>query len=206
VKKAAGVPTDYGLPEPDHRLAEAHPTVSSDLLPRLGHGDIEVKPNISRFAGGRTVEFVDGTSEEIDLIVYCTGYKITFPFFDHDLLDAPDNRIPLYRRVVHPDLEGLYFVGLVQPLGANRPLAEAQSEWVADLLEGKTALPTTERMHEVIHREDARMAKRYVASKRHTIQVDFLPYMRTIKRERNGGLLGRFTKTRSRELLGASGD
>ena len=79
VKKAAGVPTDYGLPEPDHKLAEAHPTVSSDLLPRLGHGDIEVKPNIARFAGGRTVEFVDGTSEEIDLIVYCTGYKITFP-------------------------------------------------------------------------------------------------------------------------------
>ena len=53
VKKAAGVPTDYGLPEPDHKLAEAHPTVSSDLLPRLGHGDIEVKPNIARFAGGR---------------------------------------------------------------------------------------------------------------------------------------------------------
>ena len=206
VKKAAGVPTDYGLPEPDHKLAEAHPTVSSDLLPRLGHGDIEVKPNISRFAGGRTVEFVDGTTEEIDLIVYCTGYKITFPFFDHDLLDAPDNRIPLYRRVVHPDLEGLYFVGLVQPLGAIMPLAEAQSEWVADLLEGKTTLPTKERMHEVIRREDARMAKRYVASKRHTIQVDFLPYMRTIKRERNGGLVGRFTKTRSRELLGASGD
>ncbi len=43
------VPTDYGLPEPDHKLAEAHPTVSSDLLPRLGHGDIEVKPNIARF-------------------------------------------------------------------------------------------------------------------------------------------------------------
>ena len=191
VKKAAGVPTDYGLPEPDHKLAEAHPTVSSDLLPRLGHGDIEVKPNIARFAGGRTVEFVDGTSEEIDLIVYCTGYKITFPFFDHDLLDAPDNRIPLYRRVVHPDLEGLYFVGLLQPLGAIMPLAEAQSEWIADLLEGKAKLPSRERMHEVIKREDARMAKRYVASKRHTIQVDFLPYMRAIKRERRGGLLGR---------------
>ena len=61
-------------------------------------------------------------------------------------------------------------------------------------------------MHEVIRREDARMAKRYVASKRHTIQVDFLPYMRTIKRERRGGVLGRFGKTRSRELLGSSGD
>ena len=28
------------------------------------------------------------------------------------------------------------------------------------------------------------MRKRYVASKRHTIQVDFYPYLRTIQRER----------------------
>ncbi len=204
LKKATGKPTDYGLPEPDHKIAEAHPTVSADLLPRLGHGDIEVKPNIARFAGGRTVEFCDGSSEEVDLMIYCTGYKITFPFFDHDLLDAPDNRIPLYRRVVHPDLPGLFFVGLLQPLGAIMPLAEAQSEWIADLLEGKARLPSVERMHEVIRREDARMAKRYVASKRHTIQVDFLPYMRAISRERRGGLIGRLRATRARELLGSS--
>jgi len=206
VKKAAGVPTDYGLPEPDHKLAEAHPTVSSDLLPRLGHGDIEVKPNISRFAGGRTVEFVDGTSEELDLIVYCTGYKITFPFFDSDVVDTTDNRVPLYRRVVHPRHAGLYFVGLLQPLGAIMPLAEAQSEWIADLLEGQAKLPSRERMWEVIKREDARMAKRYVASKRHTIQVDFFPYMRAIERERRGGPLGRLRATRERELLGSSGN
>ena len=203
--KATGKPTDFGLPEPDHKIAHAHPTVSSDLLPRLGHGDIEVKPNIARFAGGRTVEFEDGTSEELDLIIYCTGYKITFPFFDKDLLDAPDNRIPLYRRVVPPELPGLFFVGLLQPLGAIMPLAEAQSEWIADLLEGEAQLPSRERMHEVIKREDARMAKRYVASKRHTIQVDFLPYMRALARERRGGVLGRLRATRARELLGSSG-
>ena len=206
LNKATGKPMDYGLPKPDHKLAEAHPTVSSDLLPRLGHGDIEVKPNVARFAGGRTVEFVDGTSEEIDLIIYCTGYKITFPFFDPSLLDASDNRIPLYRRVVHPRHDGLFFVGLLQPLGAIMPLAEAQSEWIADLLEGKTKLPSRERMWEVIRREDARMAKRYVASKRHTIQVDFLPYMRAIARERRGGFLSRARATRARELLGSSGD
>ena len=51
---AAGDPTVYGLPKPDHKLFEAHPTVSSELLPRLGHGDIKVKPNIDRFSGGRT--------------------------------------------------------------------------------------------------------------------------------------------------------
>ena len=203
--KAAGKPMDYGLPEPDHKLAEAHPTVSSDLLPRLGHGDITVKPNIAEFPGGRTVRFEDGTEEQIDLIIYCTGYKITFPFFDEGLVAAPDNRIPLYRRVVHPELPGLYFIGLVQPLGAIMPIAERQSEWVADLIEGKADLPGEERMREVIEREDARMAKRYVASKRHTIQVDFMPYMRAIDRERRGGLLGRLRAGRARELLGSPG-
>ena len=187
LKLAVGKPTDYGLPEPDHKLGEAHPTVSSDLLPRLGHGEITVKPNIAEFTGGRTVRFDDRSEEEIDLAIYCTGYKISFPFFAEDLIAAPDNEIPLYRRVVSPQHPGLYFIGLLQPLGAIMPLAEAQSEWIADVLEGKTALPGPARMKQVIARERERMAKRYVASKRHTIQVDFDPYMRTIKRERRRG-------------------
>ena len=186
LRTAVGDPTDYGLPKPDHKLVEAHPTISSELLPRIGHGRITVKPNIERLEGS-SVRFVDGSSEDIDVIVYCTGYKITFPFFDDDLVRVEDNRIPLYRRVVSPEHEGLYFIGLVQPLGAIMPIAEAQSEWVADLLEGRATLPSPERMWRVIEREDRRMAKRYVASKRHTIQVDFLPYMRTIRRERRRG-------------------
>ena len=186
IRTAAGDPTDYGLPAPDHKLAEAHPTVSSELLPRIGHGGVKVKPNIERLEGSR-VRFVDGSSEKIDVIVYCTGYKITFPFFAEDVVSAEDNRIELYRRVVHPEREGLYFIGLVQPLGAIMPIAEEQSKWVADLLLGVARLPSSRRMREVIAREDARMAKRYVASKRHTIQVDYEPYMRTIERERKRG-------------------
>ena len=50
-------------------------------------------------------------------------------------------------------------------------------------------------MRREIDRDRAAMAKRYVASKRHTIQVDFAPYMRGLERERRGGsvrrLLGR---------------
>ena len=98
---AAGEMTAYGLPKPDHKLFEAHPTVSSELLPRLGHGDISVKPNIDRFTGGRTVRFADGSEEEIDLVVYCTGYKITFPFLDpRRLLRArqPHAALPAGRR------------------------------------------------------------------------------------------------------------
>jgi hypothetical protein len=59
-------------------------------------------------------------------------------------------------------------------------------------------------MNRVIAREDRRMARRYVASKRHTIQVDFMPYMRTLKRERRRGPLARLRATRSHELLSSS--
>jgi dimethylaniline monooxygenase (N-oxide forming) len=181
---AAGDMTTYGLPKPDHKLFEAHPTVSSELLPRLGHGDIEVKPNIDRYGGGRTIRFVDGSEEEIDLVVYCTGYKMTFPFFDPKVLAAPDNRLPLFRRVVSVERPGLYFIGFIQPLGPIMPLAEAQCEWIADLLTDRAVLPPAGEMKREISREERKQAKRFVASKRHTVEVDFHPYLREIRRER----------------------
>ena len=181
---AAGEMTSYGLPQPDHKLFEAHPTVSSELLPRLGHGDISVKPNIERFAGGRTIRFVDGSEEEIDLVVYCTGYKVTFPFFDPKVFAAPDNRMPLFRRVVSVERPGLYFIGFIQPLGPIMPLAEAQAEWIADLLASRAVLPPAGEMKREIAREERKQAKRFVASKRHTVEVDFHPYLREIRRER----------------------
>ncbi len=181
---AAGDMTTYGLPRPDHKLFEAHPTVSSELLPRLGHGDVKVKPNIDRFPGGRTVRFSDRSEEEIDLVVYCTGYKITFPFFSPEVFAAPDNRLPLYRRVAAVDRPGLYFIGFIQPLGPIMPLAEAQAEWVADLLAGRATLPPAGEMREAIEAEETKMAKRFVTSKRHTVEVDFHPYLREIRRER----------------------
>jgi cation diffusion facilitator CzcD-associated flavoprotein CzcO len=184
LKLTQGDPTEFGLPKPDHRPGEAHPTVSSDLLPRIGHGRIEVKPNIACLESD-SVRFADGSVERIDKIVYCTGYKISFPFFDADLLDpSGDNRIDLYRRVVHPDLPGLFFIGLIQPLGAIMPIAELQSEWVADLIEGKARLPDRATMAREIERDRQATSKRYVASKRHTIQVDFHPYLRELRRER----------------------
>jgi dimethylaniline monooxygenase (N-oxide forming) len=186
LRLAQGRMTDYGLPKPDHKVLSAHPTISSDLLNRLGHGDLTVKPNVERLDGD-TVHFADGSVERIDAIIYCTGYRITFPFLDPTLFAAHDNRIALFHRVVDPDHHGLYFIGLVQPLGAIMPLAEAQSEWVADLLEGKATLPPAEEMHREIARYTEHNSKRYLASKRHTIEVDFLAHLREIRHERRRG-------------------
>ena len=183
LKSIQGKMTDYGLPEPDHRLGEAHPTVSAELLGRLGHGRITPKPNIGRLQGDR-VRFTDGSVEPIDAIVYCTGYQITFPFLPDSVMKVEDNRVSLYKRVVAPGLPGLFFIGLLQPLGAIMPLAEAQSEWVADLLEGKGTLPSVDDMRAAIAKDEAALRKRYVGSPRHTIQVDFWPYLEDLERER----------------------
>src|SRR3954451_16955608 len=71
----------YGLPKPDHKLLEAHPTVSDDALSRIAHGEITPKTNIAALTG-TTVRFADGSEVQADIVVYCTGYKVTFPFFD----------------------------------------------------------------------------------------------------------------------------
>jgi len=193
--------TDYGLPEPDHRLGEAHPTISSELLPAIGHGRVKPKPAIESLAA-HSVRFADGSEEDIDVIVWCTGYTITFPFLPSEVIEAKDNEVPLYKMVVPPDLDGLYFIALLQPLGAMMPLAEAQSEWVADLLAGESALPSREDMWKEIRGRREALNRRYVKSTRHTIQVDFFPYLRELDKERKAG---RKRKARGQGIVPAQG-
>ena len=186
VRTAQGTVTKYGLPKPDRPLLCAPPTVSDSLLSRLDHGDIAVKPAIDRFGGDR-VCFTDGSEERVDAVIYCTGYEINFPFLPEALTGAGDTEPALYRRVVPPAVPGLYFIGLVQPIGATMPLAEMQSQWVADLLQGRAALPPQAVMEREITRYRAATASRYAHSTRHLIQVDFLAYLREIRKERRAG-------------------
>jgi dimethylaniline monooxygenase (N-oxide forming) len=176
----------YGLPKPDHRFLEAHPTVSDDVLSRLAHGEIAPKPNIAELTE-RTVRFADGSEVDADVVVYCTGYRVTFPFLDPALISAPDNDLPLFRRVFHPDVGGIYFIGLLQPIGAIMPLAELQSQWICDHLAGRYQLPPDVELRADIEAERAAMFKRYVASKRHTMEVDFEDYVLGIRQERRRG-------------------
>jgi cation diffusion facilitator CzcD-associated flavoprotein CzcO len=181
-----GNPAGYGLPRPDHPIGGAHPTVSSDLLRRLSEGRVTPKPRVRRLHG-RVVEFEDDSRESVDAIVYATGYRVTFPFFDPSFVSAPDNELPLYFRTFHPDIPGLYFVGLAQPLGAIMPIAEAQSKLIAAHLTGAYRTPAPEVMQEAAHAERHALARRYVRSRRHTMQVDLDSFMEALKQEREAG-------------------
>lgn len=171
-----------GIPRPAHDLLQAHPTVSEELPSLVGHGRVEMRPDIDKLDGDGVI-FKDGRRDPVDAIIWCTGYDIRFPFLAPELMQADHNEVRLYRHVVHPDHPGLYFIGLVQVLGAVMPVAEAQSEWIAQVLLGRAALPPRAAMEKAIAGDLAAMRQRYVKSDRHTIQVDFYPYLAQVRRE-----------------------
>ncbi|MBZ6379545.1 monooxygenase [Pacificimonas flava] len=186
VKKLVGEMTDYGLPQPDHMPLEAHPTVSSEFLLRLGSGDIEVKPNIARLRG-KEVEFADGTVEQVDAIVCATGYKVEFPFLSDDDAPVRENHIPLFKRLVRPERPTLWFMGLAQSLPTLVNLAEQQSKLLAAFATGDYQLPPPGEMLDTIAEDEERHQGHYYASKRHTMQLDFDVYKKELERELKTG-------------------
>jgi dimethylaniline monooxygenase (N-oxide forming) len=181
-----GRPEDHGLPKPDPKLARAHVTASSEILVRIGQGRIKPKPWISQLQGER-VRFEDDSEEQIDAIVYCTGYKLALPFLSTEIIDPEDNDAPLYNRVVHPDHPGLYFIGLIDTPGSVSPLSEQQAEWVADLLEDRVQLPSAAQMQQAIAREHRRRQQRFGSVNGRALHVDFFPYLHALQKERKRG-------------------
>ncbi|MEU7573440.1 NAD(P)-binding domain-containing protein [Micromonospora sp. NPDC049240] len=180
-----GPPTRYGLPAPTHGFLQDHPTLSDALLSRLTHGDIHARPGIARFAGDR-VEFTDGRVDAVDLVVWCTGYRVTVPFLDADLLGAGADRLPLYRHVFHLDAPGLAFVGLMQSTGAAFPLLEAQARLVAARLAGTWTPPERARQAAACRAELHAATARWGHRRPH-MRVDFDAYLAELRRELAAG-------------------
>ncbi|XP_067453564.1 flavin-containing monooxygenase 5-like [Thunnus thynnus] len=168
----------YNL-KPKHRLFSQHPTVNDELPNRILSGTVQVKPNIRRFQGS-SVEFDDGSVvEDVDLVVFATGYKFSFPFLASHVVSVSENKASLYKYVFPPelDLPTLAIIGLVQPLGAIMPISEMQARWATRVFKGCVKLPSVAAMLKDVQCKQETMAKRYVTSLRHTIQVDYMTYM-----------------------------
>ncbi|MDX2075840.1 MAG: NAD(P)-binding domain-containing protein [bacterium] len=173
----------YGLPKPKHSILSSHPTVNSELLYFIRHGRIHPRPDITQL-DGKNVHFADGRVEEYDVIVAATGYKIVTPFFEPNFLDFAEGDVPLFMRVFHPNHRSLYFIGLVQPQGCIWPLADTQSELVANYIVGNYELPVnlTERINEEIDY----INRTFVNEGRHKVEVSYHEYLGALRRELHG--------------------
>ena len=152
--------------------------MSADFLTRAGSGDIHMLPAIERLEGS-TVHLVDGREVEADVIICATGYAMKFPFFDDaeaDLHPDEDHRYPLFKRMIKPGVDHLFFLGLAQSSPTIVNLAEQQSKLLAKLLTGSYALPSVGEQERILVADEQAHLGQYYAAPRHTIQVDFARY------------------------------
>ena len=176
----------FGVPRPQHAVWREHATLSQELLPYCGHGWIRMKPNV-RALQGEHVAFDDGSVEQVDAIIQATGYRASFPFLDRQLFQVTEDIPALYRRMAPPQLPGLYFPGLVQPVGPTIPLVEVQSRWLAALLSGAMRPAAAATMTREIARHVQAVRRRYVGSPRYVLEVDARSYVKQLVRDMERG-------------------
>jgi len=134
LKIVIGKYEDYGLPHPDHKLFEHHPTVSSEILHYLKHGRIKPHKDIKKI-DGKTVEFVDGERIEVDTIVCATGYFVSFPFLPPNLVPVKNGNIAqLYAGSVLSDYKNLYVFGTQQIRYGVGPLITPAAALLAKII------------------------------------------------------------------------
>jgi hypothetical protein len=172
------------LPRPDHRFLETHPVINSRWPYDVDRGAIRVKPNVSELDNDH-VHFVDGSREAVDLIIYATGFKLSFPFVDREHLNWQGDRPELYLNVFHPQRDDLYVVGLIQPDSGQFGLVDYQSQLIAAYLRG---LDRQERPARYFQQEKrgTRPALdggiRYIHSPRHLMEVEHHTYQQRLMR------------------------
>lgn len=183
VRVALGSPQRYGLPQPDHKLFETHPIVNSQLLYFVGHGLVQVRPAIEQFDSGK-VRFVDGREDEIDLVVFATGYEISFPFLDPALM-LDDRGCPrLFLNAFHPQHDNLFVAGLIQPNSGIWSLVDWQAQLMAAFVLAQRHAPAkTEWFRHLKSRGpgDHSSGIRYVHSQRHTLEVEYFSYRQRLQ-------------------------
>ena len=156
---------------------------------RISHGAIGPKPGIDSLAGNG-VRFVDGSTEEVDAIVWCTGYRVSIPFLDQALVGDDPRELPLYKRIFHLEREDLFFVGLMQSTGSAFPIVERQAQLLAAYATGRWAPPSPAAMRTDCTRRRRAALKRWGAHGRPGMRVDFDGFMHELERAPRRGAQG----------------
>ncbi|MDI9335573.1 MAG: NAD(P)-binding domain-containing protein [Gammaproteobacteria bacterium] len=130
-----GDPSRFGFPKPNYKIYESHPIVNSLILYHIGHGNVGVKPDISRL-DQHTVWFQDGSHQSYDLILLATGYQLHYPFIDKTLLNWQGFAPQLFLNIFSPHFRRLAVVGMVESNGLGWQGRYEQAKLVAAYWQG----------------------------------------------------------------------
>lgn len=129
---------------------------------------------------GNEVTFCDGSKEEVDLIIFCTGYKTEFPFFKDKKYTGPINE--RFKFSFDNNDPTLAFIGFVRPIIGSIPaVCEMQSMYVAKIFSEKLKLPSKKVRTNTINDDKEHQFKQFCnTSHRITGLVNFGIYIEQI--------------------------
>ncbi|MHC2068679.1 flavin-containing monooxygenase [Bremerella sp. T1] len=177
-----GKPQRFGLPKPEHDLFETHPIINSQLPYYAGHGKLDVFPDVRQFDGDH-VEFTDGRRERFDVVVFATGYQLTFPFIDADLLNTHNGVPKLYLHAFHPSDDTLFVAGMIQPNSGQWPLTDLQTQIMARYLKARLsgdAVADKFRSQKQSSGVGLPSREHFLATPRHRLEVDYFEYRKLL--------------------------
>lgn len=181
-----GNPARFGFPKPRYRIYESHPIVNTQILGHLGQGDLEIRADVDRFDGNR-VHFVDGSSDEYDIVLLATGYRLDYSFVDHRHLNWIGAAPNLFLNIFTPSFNGLTVAGMVEASGLGWQGRYEQAALIAAYLQAERDDPDrAERFRRRVQTEpwpDLTAGYRYLALDRMATYVERYTYRETVKRE-----------------------
>jgi len=157
VVSTAGNPAQYGAMIPDEDIFAAGLTQSQHFLPLVAEARIAARPWPDRIEG-RRVFFADGSSRDVDAILFGTGFRLSLPFLSSEIADClglDDGHADLCDHTFHPDLPGLAFAGLYDLVGPAFPVLELQARWIAYAWAGTVPAPSASELQAGLARSRA---------------------------------------------------
>ncbi|ELW66618.1 Dimethylaniline monooxygenase [N-oxide-forming] 4 [Tupaia chinensis] len=153
--------------------------VVNDELPTcILCGTVTMKNGVREFTE-TTAVFEDGTVEEnIDVVIFTTGYTYSFPFLEEPLKSLCVKKMFLYKLVFPLNLERatLAIIGFLSTKGSILVGTELQARWATRVFKGLCEIPPSQKlMAEAIKKEQ--LIKRGVIKDTSEDKLDYIPYM-----------------------------
>ncbi|XP_053549127.1 flavin-containing monooxygenase 3 [Bombina bombina] len=159
------------------RNLRKEPVFNDDLAACITCGTVVVKPDVREFTESSAV-FEDGSvMENVDVVIFATGYSYAYPFIDDSLVKNSNNKVSLYKGIFPPTLEKttMGVIGLVQSLGGIPPTSDVQARWAIRVITGKCRLPPKEIMIKELDEEEGE--KKCWFGRSETLSTDYVSYM-----------------------------
>jgi cation diffusion facilitator CzcD-associated flavoprotein CzcO len=184
--RVTGAKPDHGdLPIPDFPMMEYRwPVLVTPNIERaLAEKTFAVRPDVTHLEGEHVI-FADGSRDEVDAIVFATGYRVSFPFLPDPLGRGDGQQFPLYRRILSPHADNLAFIGILDAGPGRLELVERQAQWLTEVISERLVPPPRAEMWASIDAgNEPRSFRRFGGGGAYTTLCDRYAYLRALNRD-----------------------